>query len=47
MSSILKIKDKNGNWIDIPAIIGLSAYEVAVKHGYDGTEEEFVKSFFE
>ena len=44
MSSILKIKDKNGNWIDIPAIIGLSAYEVAVKHGYDGTEEEWLES---
>ena len=44
MSSILKIKDKNGNWIDIPAIIGLSAYEVAVKHGYNGTEEEWLES---
>lgn len=44
MSSVLKIKDKNGNWIDIPAIIGLSAYEVAVKHGYDGTEEEWLES---
>ena len=43
--SVLKIKDSNGNWIDIEAIKGAdgkSAYEQAKDGGYTGTEEEFI-----
>lgn len=42
MKPILSVKDKNGNRIDIPAIVGPSAYQIAVKHGYKGTEEEWI-----
>jgi hypothetical protein len=45
MSSILKVKDKDGNWIDITAIKGedgKSAYEQAKEGGFTGTEEEFI-----
>lgn len=45
MANILKIKDADGNWIDIPAIKGedgKSAYEQAVEGGFAGTEEEFI-----
>lgn len=44
MASILKIKDQNGNIIDIPAIKGASAYDVAVDNGFEGTEEEWLES---
>lgn len=46
MSGILKIKDENGNWIDIPAIKGedgKSAYDQAVEGGFAGTEQEFIQ----
>lgn len=42
--AILKLKDKDGNVIPIPAIAGppgKSAYEYAKDGGYTGTEEEF------
>lgn len=42
--SILKIRDENGNVIEIPALKGddgKSAYEYAREGGYTGTEEEF------
>ncbi len=45
MSSILKVKDKDGNWIDINVIKGedgKSAYEQAKEGGYTGTEVEFI-----
>lgn len=44
---ILKIKDNNGNVIDVPAIRGASgksAYEYAKDGGYIGTEEEFLQA---
>lgn len=41
---ILQIKDTNGNWITIPAIEGDSAYDVAVKNGFEGSEEEWLAS---
>jgi hypothetical protein len=44
MASILRVKDQNGNEIDIPAIKGASAYEIAVKNGFKGTEEEWLES---
>lgn len=41
---VLQIKDNNGNWISIPAIQGASAYDVAVKNGFEGSEEEWLAS---
>ena len=44
MASILKVKDANGNVINIPAIQGDSAYKIAVKNGFEGTEAEWLES---
>ena len=41
--AILKIKDENGNWLDIPAITGKNAYQYARDGGFEGTEEEFAQ----
>lgn len=41
---LLRIKDENGVWHDIEAIRGLSAYQLAVKNGYEGTEEQWLTS---
>lgn len=41
--AILKIRDNNGNVTVIPALEGRSAYQIAVKYGFVGTEEEWVK----
>lgn len=43
--SVLQIRDQNGKFVPIRAIMGKdgkSAYEQAVEGGYQGTEEEFV-----
>lgn len=45
---ILQVRDKDGNFVSIPAIEGArgergkSAYEQAKEGGYEGTEEEFI-----
>lgn len=39
-TGILKVKI-NGEWVDIPAIVGKSAYQQAVEAGYSGTESDF------
>ena len=41
---LLRIKDENGVWHDVEAIRGLSAYQLAVKNGYTGTEEQWLAS---
>ena len=44
MPAVLRVRDKDGNVIDIPSIKGAdgkSAYQSAVDGGYKGTEEEF------
>lgn len=41
---LLRIKDENGVWHDVEAIRGLSAYQLAVKNGYTGTEEQWLSS---
>lgn len=44
--SIFNINSANGNGgLAFPALRGMSAYEIAVKHGYEGTEEEWLASF--
>lgn len=42
MPSILRIKDENGTWHDITAVRGLSAYEIALQNGFEGSEEEWI-----
>lgn len=42
--AILRIKDKDGNWINVPAIKGQSAYEIAKENGFGGTEQEWLDS---
>lgn len=42
--AIIKVRDKDGNYIDIPALNGESAYNIAVKNGYTGTEAEWLES---
>lgn len=44
MSDILKVRDDSGEWREIPAITGLSAYQIAVKNGFVGTEEDWLES---
>ena len=39
-----KIKDSEGNWSSIPALRGESAYELAVKKGFEGSEDDFNNS---
>lgn len=44
MRSILSVFDDNGNEIPIPALKGQSAYEIAVRNGFEGTEAEWLAS---
>lgn len=44
MAAIVRVRDKDGNITDIPAIVGpagKSAYRYAVDGGYAGAEKEF------
>lgn len=42
MTCVLRIKNDKGEWVNIPAITGESAYEIAVRGGFSGTEEEWL-----
>lgn len=42
--ALVRVRDKNGNIIDIPALNGESAYNIAVKNGFVGTEQEWLDS---
>lgn len=39
----IRVKNEAGVWESIPAIGGESVYDLAVRHGYIGTEEEFAE----
>lgn len=40
--SVLRIRNADGTFTEVPAIQGQSAYQIAVKYGkFSGTEEEF------
>lgn len=41
---MIKVRDKDGNIIEILALNGESAYNIAVKNGYTGTETEWLES---
>lgn len=42
--ALVRVRDKNGNYIDIPALQGESAYDIAVRNGFVGTEQEWIES---
>lgn len=44
MSAILRLRDENGVMIDVPAIQGENAYQVAVRRGFVGDEKKWVES---
>lgn len=41
---VLKVRDNDGNVAVITAIRGMSAYQIAVKNGFKGTEKEWLAS---
>lgn len=41
---VLKVRDNKSNVRAIPAIRGMSAYQVAVANGFKGTEKEWLAS---
>lgn len=43
--AMLNINGADGASMAFPALRGLSAYEIAVKNGYMGTEQEWLKEF--
>ena len=42
--AMIRVRDNDGNYIDIPALNGESAYNIAVKNGFVGTEAEWIES---
>lgn len=42
--ALFYIKDKNGVFVEVPAIVGRSAYQTAVKNGFKGTEYEWLET---
>lgn len=47
MGAIMKVRDHLGAWIDIPCMVGKSAYLAAVEGGYTGSESDFNASMAE
>ena len=41
--TVAKVKNKDGAWEGIPALKGESVYDIAVRNGYVGTEDELVE----
>jgi hypothetical protein len=42
--SVLYFRDKDGVFKEVPAIVGRSAYQTAVKNGFKGTESQWLAS---
>lgn len=42
--AMIKVRDENGNIINIPALNGESAYDIAIRNGFVGTEAEWLES---
>lgn len=42
--ALFYVKDKNGVFVEVPAIVGRSAYQTAVKNGFKGTEYEWLET---
>ena len=43
MIPVVRIRNDDGSWIEVPAFRGKSAYVYAVEKGYTGSEEDFTK----
>lgn len=41
---VLKVKNEKGEWVEIPALVGKSAYQTALDTGFEGTEAEWLAS---
>lgn len=41
---LVRLKNDDGTYADVIGIRGQSAYQVAVNNGFEGTEEEWLKS---
>ena len=44
MGSIFKLRDENGNVFDVTAIRGASIYDLAVKNGFEGSVDDWLKT---
>lgn len=44
MAKVLRIKNEHEDWVSVPCITGDSAYAVAQKNGFNGTEEQWLDS---
>lgn len=42
--AVLYFRNKNGEFVEVPAIVGRSAYQTAVKNGFQGTEAEWLET---
>lgn len=42
--NVAMIKDTDGNWKGIPALKGESVYDIALRYGYTGSEEEWINA---
>jgi hypothetical protein len=45
MGSVFKLKDENGNVLDVMTIRGPSAYDLAVKNGFEGSVNDWLQTF--
>lgn len=41
--NVAMIKNLEGKWEGVPALKGESVYDIAVRHGYEGTEAEWIQ----
>ena len=42
--AVLYVRNKNGEFEEVPAIVGRSAYQTAVDNGFNGTEIEWLET---
>ena len=42
--AVLYLRNKKGEVVELPVIVGRSAYQTAVKNGFEGTEAEWLKT---
>lgn len=42
--ALFYVRDKSGNFVEVTAIVGRSAYQTAIKNGFKGTESEWLET---
>lgn len=42
--AVFYVRGENGRFVEVPTLVGNSAYQVAVKSGFEGSEEEWLRS---